>query len=207
MNGQAQKPVLTGLSSLKPDQKNARRRTERSSALIERSLSQYGAARSIVIDEDGRVLAGNGTLEAAAAIGIERVLVVPTDGSTLVAVQRTDLSETQKTELAISDNRTSDLSEFDGAQLAVLLEADPALDLSPFWTADEFKFLVEGIDGPGEPEATGKAHALKLSFSSQGALDAFLRSCQRLQQAHAEIEALEDRLQHALDGYLASIER
>ena len=39
--------------------------------MIADSLQVVGAARSIVIDEDGMVLAGNDTIEAAAEVGIE----------------------------------------------------------------------------------------------------------------------------------------
>ena len=61
------------INDLKPDHKNARKRTDRSASLIQESLERYGAARSIVIDEDGRVLAGNGTIEGAKAAGLENV--------------------------------------------------------------------------------------------------------------------------------------
>ena len=58
-----------------------------------RSLSpRVGAARSIVIDEDGVVLSGNATIEAAAQAGIDRVKVVEADGNEIVAVQRKGLT-------------------------------------------------------------------------------------------------------------------
>jgi hypothetical protein len=56
---------VTSVKDLKSDHKNARRRTDRSASLIAESLKRFGAARSIVIDEDGRILAGNGTVEGA----------------------------------------------------------------------------------------------------------------------------------------------
>ena len=69
------------LSDLKPDTLNARKHNPRNLSMIEQSLRQVGAARSGVIDEDGTILAGNGTYEALAAAGIERVRVVETDGN------------------------------------------------------------------------------------------------------------------------------
>ena len=53
------------INELKNDHKNARKRTDRSSALIKESLQKYGAGRSIVIDEENRILAGNGTIAGA----------------------------------------------------------------------------------------------------------------------------------------------
>jgi hypothetical protein len=70
-------------------------------AILERSLEKHGAARSIVVDEDGRILGGNGIVEAAKRVGIEKIIPVETDGKSLVAVVRKGLTEKQKTELAI----------------------------------------------------------------------------------------------------------
>jgi len=86
--------TMTTLAALLPDRKNARRRTQRSTGMIERSLSEFGAARSVVIDEHGTLLAGTAP-PSAASIGIERVLIVPVDGNTLVAVQRLILIPTE----------------------------------------------------------------------------------------------------------------
>jgi hypothetical protein len=64
------------IGELKPLQPNPRQRTERSAGMLVESLQRFGAARSIVIDEDNVVLAGNGTTDAAATAGIARVRVV-----------------------------------------------------------------------------------------------------------------------------------
>lgn len=198
---------LVSLSHARPDSQNARRRTERSAALIERSLSEFGAARSIVIDETGTVLAGNGTLEAAAAIGIDQLLVVPADGNTLVAVQRTDLTARQKKRYAIADNRASDLSEWDAATLAMLQEEDPDLHLDSFWTDTELDQLMEGLNQPDEEDDgnTGSQGKLevKLSFEDPGDFETFLQSLQQISVALPKIRNTEQRLQHILDQFLS----
>lgn len=206
-------PTETTLEALIQDPKNARRRTQRSTAMIERSLQEFGAARSLVIDEAGLILAGNGTAEAAAAIGIERVLVVPADGRTLIAVQRTDLTEAQKAEYGVADNRTSDLSEFDGAALASLLEEIPTIDLGPWFTDDEFKALVEGIDpepppqeaNPPEPGPVGLT--VQLTFPDQQTLTDFQSLLGRLAGAMPEEESTEARITRAVEAFLASLGR
>ena len=52
------------IGELKPDPKNARRHNPRNVGMIVDSLRAVGAARSIVIDEKGNILAGNATIEA-----------------------------------------------------------------------------------------------------------------------------------------------
>jgi hypothetical protein len=202
-------PTETTLEALIQDPKNARRRTQRSTAMIERSLQEFGAARSLVIDEAGRILAGNGTAEAAAAIGIEKVLVVPADGRTLVAVQRTDLSPSQKAEYGVADNRASDLSEFDGAALANLLEEHADLDMSPWFTDEEWRQQVEGIDEPPpppEPDPTDPGPAgltVQLTFLDQQALTDFQALMGRLAAALPEEETTEARITRAVEALLA----
>ena len=111
---------MTKINDLKGDHKNARKRTDRSASLIQKSLEKFGAARSIVIDEDNRILAGNGTIEGAKKAGLENVRVIETDGREIIAVKRTGLSEDEKVGLALADNRSSDLSEWDNEMLEML---------------------------------------------------------------------------------------
>jgi ParB-like chromosome segregation protein Spo0J len=132
--------MIMHIKDLTPDPQNARRHTPRNTGMIERALNEVGAARSIVVDENGVVLAGNATIEAAAAAGIERVQVVDADGQTIVAVRRTGLTPEQKTQLALYDNRTAELAEWD---TSVLAELGASIDLSDMWTRDELTALIE----------------------------------------------------------------
>jgi hypothetical protein len=118
--------------------------------MIERALNEVGAARSIVVDENGVVLAGNATIEAAAAAGIERVQVVDADGQTLVAVRRSGLTPEQKAHLALYDNRAAELADWDAAVLAELGES---IDLSQWWTKEELAALLTDDVTVPEPDA------------------------------------------------------
>jgi DNA modification methylase len=145
---------VTSITSLVGDHKNARRRTDRSSQLIKESLQKYGAARSIVIDEENRILAGNGTIEGAKAAGIKNVRVIETDGSEVIAVRRTGLSEDEKVGLALADNRTADLSEWDQEMLHQLSEEH---DLSPWFEQEDLDELFnvtseEPVEGNTDPD-------------------------------------------------------
>ena len=132
------------LRDLTPDNRNANRGTERGDTFIERSLRQYGAGRSILIDKNGMIIAGNKTVENAGAIGLNDVVVVQTDGTKVVAVQRVDLdmkNDPKARELALADNRAAELNlEWAGDVLVGLAKE---LDLGPFFTAAELAALVE----------------------------------------------------------------
>lgn len=144
------------IRQLRPDPQNANRGTERGAGMIERSLRAYGAGRSLLVDKHGVVIAGNKTLEAAASIGLEEVVVVRTDGRKLVVVQRTDLDlarDAQAKELAIADNRAAQVGlDWDPAVLEELKEA--GVDLGEFWSDQELSRLLASADAaPAEDDA------------------------------------------------------
>src|SRR4051812_20253992 len=78
------------LADLTSDPNNANRGTPRGREALARSLREYGPARSVVIDRNGRIIAGHKTVQQATALGIP-LRVVNTDGQHLIAVQRDDL--------------------------------------------------------------------------------------------------------------------
>lgn len=122
--------------------------------MIEAALREVGAARSIVIDEDATILAGEGVTRAAAAAGITRLRIIDAAGDELVAVRRRGLSPDQKQRLALFDNRTGEVATWDAALLQQLRDA--GCDLSTFWTEDELEQLLRGqLAEPGrtDPDA------------------------------------------------------
>ena len=134
---------MTSINDLKSDHKNARKRTNQSAELIQESIKRYGAARSIVIDEDNRILAGNGTIEGAKAAGIKNVRIIETAGDEIIAVRRTDLTEHEKVGLALADNRTSDLSDWDAEMLHQLSQEQ---DISPWFDEDDLAEIIGEIE-------------------------------------------------------------
>ena len=130
---------ISHIKDLKPDPRNARRHNPRNIGQIENSLRQYGAARSIVIDEAGEIIAGHGVVEAAAQAGIEKVRVVEASGHEIIAVQRKGLTKKEKAELSIADNRASDLSDWN---VDLLKDLSAEIDLGQFWMEDELSTLL-----------------------------------------------------------------
>lgn len=147
-NGKAKAKDAEHIAELRFDKNNARKHTPRNIGMIETSLREVGASRSIVIDEENNILAGNGTIEAAAAAGIEKVRVVDVDGETIVAVRRTGLTAKQKALLALYDNRTAELAEWDREQL--LAQPDDVLDRLFFETEKRELGLTDTAVAPGE---------------------------------------------------------
>ena len=136
------------IADLKFDPQNARVRTAKGEAMIQESLRQVGAARSIVIDEDGTILAGNGTVEAAGQVGIENVVIVEASGDEIIAVRRVGLTDEQKKKLAYYDNRTGDEAEWDMEQVARDLLGGYDF-LNELFTGDEIA-IDDGWDLPDE---------------------------------------------------------
>lgn len=97
------------ISDLVFDDKNFNKHTEYGMSLIEKSIRNNGAGRSILIDKNNRIIAGNGVTEIAGQIGLEDVQIVESDGSKIIAVKRTDidLDSKQGREMALADNATA----------------------------------------------------------------------------------------------------
>lgn len=174
------KTTLRKLAELIPDQRNANLGTQFGTHLLEESLRKLGAGRSILIDRNNRIIAGNKTTESAAAIGLENVRIIDSDGSEIIAVRRTDidLDSPVGRELAIADNRVGQINlKFDDDVLRSL-SVEHEIDLSA-WGFD----LAEpsGEDLVDFPK--GKPATMKITFES----------VEQLQKAEIVIQELLDR--------------
>lgn len=124
------------------DKRNYRRHDEKNKRVIRKSLEELGAGRSVVIDKEGALIAGNGVYEQAQKLKMP-VRVVETDGSELVVVKRTDLAtgDEKRKRLALADNVASDLSDFDND----LLQEDFTIEELGDWGLEfEQDDVIEG---------------------------------------------------------------
>lgn len=131
-------------NEIKFDERNYRKHSDQNKKIIKKSLQELGAGRSVVIDADDTLVAGNGVYEQAQALKMP-VRVVETDGSELVVVKRTDIHTTdeKRKKLALADNSASDLSEWADD----LLREDWTLE-----TLADFGVVLPNIDIPTETE-------------------------------------------------------
>jgi len=133
-------------TNIKFDAHNYRKHNDRNKDLINKSLKECGAGRSIVIDNEENIIAGNGIYEQAQKLGL-KTKVIETDGSELVVVKRTDLQtdDEKRKQLAVMDNSTSDSSEFDFE----LLQEDFDTEIISDWGIDNFVSMEDAeIDMP-----------------------------------------------------------
>jgi DNA modification methylase len=153
ISSRSQSRSIHTVSDLTPDPQNANRGTARGRAALAESLKAHGAGRSILADRQGRVIAGNKTLEQAQALNLP-VRVIETDGQELVVVQRRDLDlveDPNARRLALADNRVAELDlEWDDT---VLQRLAAEVDLGALWTPAELEQLAgEGLHAGQTPE-------------------------------------------------------
>jgi ParB-like chromosome segregation protein Spo0J len=188
----ADQTTIKTIADLRPDPKNARKHGERNIGMLERSLEQHGAARSIVVDEENRILCGHGVVEAAANVGIEKVRPVEADGNEIIAVVRRGLSKKQKAELAIADNRTQELSEWDADMLK---ESDA--DLEKFFTVGELEALEDREAKVREleikPPPTMVWVLLGINLNSFGKVQKLLKALESRSEVVVKVSRDEDR--------------
>jgi ParB-like chromosome segregation protein Spo0J len=131
------------IADLSFDPANARKHGERNLAAITASLRRFGQQTPIVIDKSNVVRKGNGTLQAAIAMGWDSIDCI-----------RTELTSSDAIAYAIADNRTSELAEWDddvlAAQLNGLLADDPDLLDAAGFDEDELAELLGDLDDDGK---------------------------------------------------------
>lgn len=126
------------LTDLRPDEQNARKHDQANLKAIAGSLDQFGQRKPIVITQDNRVVAGNGTLTAAKLLDWKEIDCVRVPA---------DWTPDQIKAYALADNRTAELAEWDeqvmASQLLELQEAG--------FDIEEFGF--ELVNPPSEDES------------------------------------------------------
>lgn len=130
------------IDMLREDPANARTHSRRNLEAIAASLREFGQQKPVVAMDTGRIIAGNGTLQAAKAMGW-----------THLAVVRFDSEEAARaTAYAIADNRTAELADWDADALSKTLDTlwAEAPELAGIgWTQEEVEAIREfGVDTP-----------------------------------------------------------
>lgn len=191
------KEDVTTLDALTLDGRNFNRHTEQGMTLLEKSLRELGAGRSILVDKDNNIIAGNGIVEAAGKAGITRVRVVEVQGDELVAVKRTDMS----------------LDSREGRRMALADNATAAADLS--WdtdtlqeVADEFDIDTEewGVEMPEiavneeKQQSSQDSYVIKyeIVFDNEQQQDNWFNFLKQLRQKFPDYDTIAERLDAAI---------
>jgi ParB-like chromosome segregation protein Spo0J len=147
-------PLLVPIAELMLDPANVRKHGDRNRETIKASLMRYGQQKVIVIDKQGIVRAGNGTMAEARELGW-----------THLAVTRSDLTTTDLVGYAVADNRTAELATWDDSALADTLKA---------LEADGFDLDAAGFNSAELDELIGKLTVPNfepVGIDEQGKLD------------------------------------
>lgn len=148
------------MSELTKDPNNARRHTDRNKALIRQSLEELGAFRSIAVDGDDVIRAGNGVFEQAQELGL-KVRIVEAAPDELIAVKRPDLTGDKAARAALYDNQTAELSEWDAEVLGILADSSPQTILG----------IIDGADILAMIEDAEKSKAAEAGLDQDASSD------------------------------------
>ena len=140
------------MTEIKFDKRNYRIHGARNQKIINKSLKEYGAARSIVVDNDNQIIGGNGVYREWQNLKGDNapIKIVETTGDELVVVKRTDIAPDSKERqaLAVMDNTSSDLAEFDYEMMQQDMDdatlEDFGIDLRPSVQKSDVKELPRG---------------------------------------------------------------
>ena len=146
---------VVDIDSLRQDTHNFNRGTEEGQQLMERSFKELGAGRSILLDREGNIIAGNKSQEAARKAGIKRVRIVETTGDELVAVKRTDIDidSAEGRRMALLDNLTTQVNlAWDPSEIEAVSSEIDGFDPSDYGF-DPSQLEVAGIGDETEDEA------------------------------------------------------
>ena len=126
---------IIDIEQLAQDQHNFNKGSEQGQELMERSFKEMGAGRSILIDRNGNIIAGNKSQKAAIAAGIKKVRIIETTGDELVAVKRTDvdIDSAEGRKMAYLDNLTTQVNlTWDETELQAVQADVEGFDIADF---------------------------------------------------------------------------
>ena len=147
------------IEELAQDTHNFNKGNEQGQELMERSFKEMGAGRSILIDRNGHIIAGNKSQKAAIAAGIKKVRVIETTGDELVAVKRTDvdIDSAEGRKLAYLDNLTTQVNlTWDETELEAVQADVEGFDIADFGFDIEDLPQVTFPTGEKQGEGEGK---------------------------------------------------
>ena len=146
------------IADLTPHPKNPRIHPDSALNKLVKSFLEFGWTTPVLVDADGRILAGHARCKAAAQAGIKEVPVI-----------RLPLSGAKADAYVIADNRTQEETQWDKAVLIELMEdlTESGYDLAETgFDAEELDKLIGAINEPEIPpeDNTANADIVMVSF-------------------------------------------
>jgi ParB-like chromosome segregation protein Spo0J len=145
--------VYRAIDTLKPDPSNPRRHSKKQVQQITDSIRIFGFNVPILIDREGRVIAGHGRLLAASELGMTEVPTLCLE----------HLSHGQARAFMIADNRLTEIATWDDRLLAEQLKElslqglDFSLEITGF-EMGEIDLRIDSLDKTPESDDPVDAH-------------------------------------------------
>lgn len=129
------------IAKIKPYKNNAKIHSKNQLKKLQESISEFGFLTPCLIDQDFNLIAGHGRVEAAKALGMKEVPCVFVE----------ELTEQQRKAYILTDNKLSELAEWDleilNQELAELSEAGMDITLVGFELNNEItQELNDGVE-------------------------------------------------------------
>ena len=119
---------------------NNPRKNDNAVDVVAKSIEKYGFRNPLIIDENNVVWCGNTRLKASKKLGLEEVPCIIVN----------DLTEQQMTELALLDNKTNEIAEWDTDMLKEIFEDVDLSDFELEWNLpvinNELEFNTDDAD-------------------------------------------------------------
>jgi len=163
------------VSELKFDQFNANLGTNDGGIVLKKSIETLGFGRSVLVDKNNNLIAGNKTTQQAISQGALKALVIESDGTELIVVKRTDLdiNESKGRAMALADNKISEIN-LNWNPDTLSIHFDAAMDIQ----IPEIIFQVPDFSDNIEPQQKDysdnieKMYKLEITFSDEAEQEA-----------------------------------
>jgi DNA modification methylase len=163
----SRKIELSPVGRLRPYPRNARTHTRKQIRQIAGSVRRFGFTNPVLIDDEDRIIAGHGRVEAAKHLGLA---AIPT-------LRLSHLSDAEKRAYILADNRLAEMAGWDREILALelqgLIDLDFEVELTGF-DMGEIDVILEDADdarrAAEEPEDEVPEHLAGPTVSEPGDL-------------------------------------
>lgn len=147
-SGRHPKVELRPLATLKPAPRNARTHSDRQIEQIAASIRQFGFTNPLLVDDEDRIVAGHGRLEAARRIGVAEVPVI----------RLSHLGPDELRAYALADNKVAENAGWDPEILKIefaelsAIELDFDLEITGFSTTEIDLTIGDGDDASDDDD-------------------------------------------------------
>ena len=153
---------------------------------VAESINTFGFKVPIVVNADGKILAGNTRYKAAQRLGLAKVPCIVAD----------DLDEAKQKAFVLADNKTGELAEWDfellEKELAELEEMD--FDMSAFGFDSDLGFSEESSGGKEKDDGDNYKIVYEIAFNDEDEQSEWYDFLAAIKEEYPECETISERI-------------